>query len=285
MRLRRGSHRIRVVARAAAFRMRVSAATMRVGVAAAYIRLQAVTGRFVKFLTRNSPVSATSVFSFFLGRGFSDAFSAGDDTSVGPNKARESAASLTDGLEPFQIGKGLTENPKIGDSDYFAEDYTDPGYTITSYKMLFGKGLDEPIPVQDVYQAALQRGFVDGVDIVDAVLVRFLIKRQFADAAETTDVIVAQSGPAATSGTGLADGHVSGIEKALVDLAAAADALRAAHATERSSAAQATDTVVSTPKLGIMSAAGVADGGTMFLQDYAEPGYFAEDYVGTSQSF
>lgn len=204
----------RIRAAISAVQMRAAAAVpvMSATVQVPYIVYSYVLGIFVKFLTRADGVGVASDTALSMTKPLSDQYTVADFPDVVPNKRFVDAADAADALSPFQIGKGLFDNPKVEEGPYFAEDYTDPGYTIVSFQLGFTK------PRSDTVSAT--------------------------DASFALDMTLAP-----TDGVAMVDN------------------------------------IVFTRILGIIDAAAASDSGSIRMQDYCSPDYFAEDYVGEVRNF
>jgi hypothetical protein len=186
MKIRPDAARLRAFVQVAAIRVSATAASIAVGVTVPLIRIRATTGRFVKALNVADNPVIQSIMVFVLGRGLADSFAVTDTPDVVPQKRPVDAASITDVREPFLIGKGLFENPKVEEGDYFAEDYTDPGYTIVSFEWTLEKPFSEIPSIGDAL-SPFQIGKVstDGVDITDQVVLSRILS--IIDAPEVAD--------------------------------------------------------------------------------------------------
>lgn len=177
-----------------------------------YIVYSYVLGVFVKFLTRTDGVNVLSDTELSMAKPFADQYTVTDFPDVVPNKRPTDAVEAADTLAPFQIGKGLFENPKVEEGPYFAEDYTDPGYTIVSFQLSLTKPQTETVAATDAdFLLDMTLAPTDGVAVVD--------------------------------------------------------------------------NIVFTRILGIIDAATATDSGSIRMQDYCSPDYFAEDYVGEVRNF
>ena len=341
MKLYTDRKRIRAAIQAAQLKATTSVAAFRASVAVPYIRIKAVTGRFIKRLQFVENLSLASLPSLLFGRPLSDSAGVTDLPDVVPNKRPTDIVSAVDLLDPFQIAKGLFENPKIEEGDYFAEDYTIYGYTITSYEMELRKPFSESLGVADLPDIASDKVLTDGVGAFDGILSKqFIAATSTVLTADITDVStsylirvlnntararealagdmskslsdtgVAGDDPAVTfsrpvsDAGGAADSETLQFTKALVDTGATADSedlnftkglsdTSIAAAGDpvfsmvgvRTDSANAVESIVLKPILGIIDTPAVSDSGSLRMQDYCSFDYFAQDYVGTSLTF
>jgi hypothetical protein len=141
--------RIRAAISAVQVRAAAAVPVMSAAVQVPYIVYNYVLGVFVKFLTRADVVRLFSDTDMSLSKPFADQYTVADFPDVVPNKRLPDGVEAADALSPFQIGKGLFENPKIEEGAYFAEDYTDVGYTIVSFQLSFTKAQAETVTATD----------------------------------------------------------------------------------------------------------------------------------------
>jgi hypothetical protein len=204
--------RIRAAISAVQVRAAAAVPVMSAAVQVPYIVYNYVLGVFVKFLTRTDRVTIASDTELSMTKPFADQYTAADFPDVVPNKRLPDGVEAADALSPFQIGKGLFENPKVEDGAYFAEDYTDVGYTVVSFQLAFAKARVETVTATDAdFALDMTLAPTDGVSMVD--------------------------------------------------------------------------NIVFTRILSIIDAATAADSGSIRMQDYCSPDYFAEDYVGEVRNF
>jgi hypothetical protein len=258
--------RIRAAISAVQVRAAAAVPVMSAAVQVPYIVYNYVLGVFVKFLTRADVVRLFSDTDMSLSKPFADQYTAADFPDVVPNKRLPDGVEAADALSPFQIGKGLFENPKIEEGAYFAEDYTDPGYTIVSIELSFTKPLSESVAAADtLFALNMLIGPTDAVSMVDSIVFTRILA--FADAADVLSVSeLSATKPFADQYT-VADFPNVVPNKRIVD------------------GAGAVDTVVIAANLGIVDAASIADSGSIRMQDYCDFTYFAEDYVGEARTF
>jgi hypothetical protein len=258
--------RIRAAISAVQVRAAAAVPVMSAAVQVPYIVYNYVLGVFVKFLTRTDRVTIASDTELSMTKPFADQYTAADFPDVVPNKRLPDGVEAADALSPFQIGKGLFENPKVEEGPYFAEDYTDPGYTIVSFQLAFTKARVETVTATDAdFALDMTLAPTDGVSMVDSIVFTRILA--FADAADVLSVSeLSATKPFADQYT-VADFPNVVPNKRIVD------------------GAGAVDTVVIAANLGIVDAASIADSGSIRMQDYCDFTYFAEDYVGEARTF
>lgn len=225
MRFRADKIRLRALVKATVIRALPSVSALRVSVTVPYIRLKVATGRFFKRLRPTETLTLQSLTAFFLGRGFADNFSVGDLPDVIPNKRPVDTVGAADIREPFAIGKGLVENPKIEDGDYFAEDYTDPGYTIISFSWAATKPFVEPLTFGDTAVVGVSPAFAESPTVSDAVFSKDIIAAtEKVLAADITDVATATLIRVLGNSATTSDTRIVTVDKGLADAATFADA-------------------------------------------------------------
>lgn len=170
MKLHETVPRIRAAIRAVQVRAASSAAVITASIRAPYIVFTYVLGQFVKFITKADAVTVQSLSAFFLGRATTDTAAVSDAADVVPNKRPIDNLVVADVRDPFQLGKGLFEFPKAEEGPYFAEDYTDPGYTIVSFAVSFTKTATDSAAAADTRVHTLSRLVTDAADAADAVV-------------------------------------------------------------------------------------------------------------------
>ena len=341
MKLYTDRKRIRAAIRAAQIKATTSVAAFRASVEVPYIRIKAVTGRFIKRLQFSENLALASIAKALFGKNITDNVGLTDLPDIVPNKRFTNGVGAGEQLDPFQIAKGLTENPKIEDGDYFAEDYTIYGYTIASYEIELRKPFTETPSITDLPDIVPNKGLSSGVGAFDGILSKqFVAATSTVMTADITDVAAsylirtlnntarareslagdtskplsdtwsAADAPAVTfarpvSDTGeTADAETRQFTKALTDTGATADSenlnftkgladTSAATAGDpvfsmtgvRTDSANAVESIVLKPILGIIDTPAVSDSGSLRMQDYCSFDYFAQDYVGTSLTF
>lgn len=242
MRIRPDSARLRAFVRASVLRAGVSVAVIVATTSVPLIRIRAVTGRFFKRLALIENPVVQSLTTFFLGRGFADSFSVGDFPDIVPNKRPADGVGATDVREPFVIDKGLTENPKVEEGDYFAEDYTDPGYTIISFTWLATKPFAEPLTLGDIAAVGIGSAFTESPTVSDAVFSKDIIAAtEKVLTADITDIAAAALIRVLGNSAVTNDTRVAAVSKELVDATQTFDAQSLATAKGLTDAAQTTD--------------------------------------------
>lgn len=268
MKLYTDRKRIRAAIRAAQIKATTSVAAFRASVEVPYIRIKVAVGQFIARFSPTETVSIASVFKFVLSRGINDTYTVTDVPDIVPNKRPSDTVGTVDALDPFQIAKGLTENPKIEDSDYFAEDYTIYGYTVTSYEVELRKPVSEGVGVADLPDITPNKGLSDSVGAFDGILSKqFLAASSTVLTADITDVASSYLIRALNNTARLADVRTTVLDKPVVETP------------------NVVESIVLKPILGIIDTPAVSDSGSLRMQDYCSFDYFAQDYVGTSLTF
>lgn len=341
MKLYTDRKRIRAAIRAAQLKATTSVAAFRASVEVPYIRIKAVTGRFIKRLQFSENLALASIARALFGKNTTDNVGLTDLPDVVPHKIFTNGVGAGEQLDPFQIAKGLSENPKIEDGDYFAEDYTVYGYTIASYEIEFRKPVTEAVGVADTQDIVPNKGLSDGVGAFDGILSKqfvaatstvmtaditdvassYLIRtlnntararellagdlskplsdtysagdapavnfaRPVSDAGETADSETLQFTKVLADAGATTDTETRDFTKGNSDTAVATAGTPVFSATRvATDSANAVESIVLKPILGIIDTPAVADSGSLRMQDYCSFDYFAQDYVGTSLTF
>jgi hypothetical protein len=258
--------RIRAAISAVQVRAAAAVPVMAAAVQVPYIVYDYVLGVFVKFLTRADVVKLFSDTDMSMAKPFADQYTVADFPDVVPNKRFADAVEVDDALSPFQIGKGLFENPKIEEGAYFAEDYTDPGYTVTAVEVSFTKTRSDNLAAADaLFALNMTLSSSDAVSMVDSIAFARIIS--FTDAADAASITVLSAA------------------KSFADQYTVADFPDVVPHKRFSDDVDTADTVVIVANLGIVDEASIADSGSIRMQDYCDFTYFAEDYVGEARTF
>lgn len=341
MKLYTDRKRIRAAIQAAQLKATTSVAAFRASVEVPYIRIKAVTGRFIKRLQFSENLALASIARALFGKNVTDNVGLTDLPDIVPNKRFTNGVGAGEQLDPFQIAKGFFENPKIEEGDYFAEDYTVYGYTIASYEMELRKPFSETVGASDLPDIVPNKGLSSGVGAFDGILSKqfvaatstvmtaditdvstsYLIRalnntararealagdmskplsdtwsagdapavtfaRPVSDAGETADSETLQFTKALADTGVTADTETRNFTKAPSDTAAATAGAPVFSATRvATDTANAVESIVLKPILGIIDTPAVSDSGALRMQDYCSFDYFAQDYVGTSLTF
>lgn len=172
MKLYTDRKRIRAAIQAAQLKATTSVAAFRASVEVPYIRIKAVTGRFIKRLQFSENLALASIARALFGKNVTDNVGLTDLPDIVPNKRFTNGVGAGEQLDPFQIAKGLTENPKIEEGDYFAEDYTVYGYTIAPYEMELRKPVSEAVGVADLPGIVPNKGLSDTANAVEFIVLK-----------------------------------------------------------------------------------------------------------------
>jgi hypothetical protein len=163
--------RLRAQTQAGVMRANVVYTTLTLFAAVPLIRIKSTVGSFLKRLRFTENPRIQTIMTYVLGRSLADNYVVTDVPDVVPNKSLSDAGVVGDFREPFQIGKGLFENPKVEEGDYFAEDYTTVGYTIVSFRVATTKPFSENPVVSDTLDPfQINKTPVDTVGITDDIV-------------------------------------------------------------------------------------------------------------------
>jgi hypothetical protein len=198
--------------------------------------------------------------------------------------AMNDSASLGDGSTYF-FDKGIINMAFVGDARASS----------------VGKLLTEAAGVQDVDTKAVAKAFFEPITIADASV--YEVSKPFAEALSTPDFrVFAYDKPFAevltvvdarvvsydkpfTDTAGVADADTVVVDKPQVEAISVADLIARVAQKAFTETASTTDTTLLSFSASRVESVGVPDSGFLRSQDYCDPTYFAEDYVGVSQSF
>jgi len=231
--------------------------------------------------------------AFVLSRPLADITSAGDAVSVAALKSLADGFAMNDGSEAvdgsvYSFAKGISNVA-------FANDAT----TTAALKLLqdtqalqdlVAKDLSRPIA--DVFDMAddetvsALKGLSDSIEMQDSLITLILAIRNFADSVNAVDLRATLFTPAPkTEQVAVADNDFIDWAKSLAHSVTPADVsvfLAEKLFSESLTAAEAKALSFTAARVESVT---VTDVGIVSIQDYCDLGYFAEDYVGLSQSF
>lgn len=170
MKLSLDRKRIRATVRAVQAKATTSVAAFRASVEVPYIRLKAVTGRFFKELQFSENLALASITRALFGKNTTDNVGLTDFSVAVSNKPFINGVGAAEQLDLFQLAKGLTDNPKVEDGDYFAEDYTFAGYTILSFDIEVRKPVAEAVGITDLFGTASSKQPSETVGLAETVV-------------------------------------------------------------------------------------------------------------------
>jgi len=220
-------------------------------------------------------VSVPDVAAILFSRPLSDTFSMADAQTVSALKAFADTAPMLDN-EAIDVAKLLADAPQVLDlaakvmSKPLADDFglTDDE-TVSALK-----GLPDSVAMQDTIATLLLfiRSFSDSVTVPDlrATLFTPATKIEQITVADTDNIDYQKNiadGFAMNDGSEAVDGSQYSFSKGISNVAFVGDVRSLIFATSR------------------VESVAVADSGVLTIQDYCDLSYFAEDYVGVSQSF
>ena len=230
--------------------------------------------------------------AFVLSRPLADTTSAGDAVSVAALKNLADGFAMNDGSEAvdgsvYSFAKGISNVA-------FANDAT----TTAALKLLqdtqalqdlVAKDLSRPIA--DVFDMAddetvsALKGISDSIEMQDSLTTLLLFLRNFADDVAVADADARVYSLPKTEQVAVADNDFIDWAKSLAHSVTPADVsvfLAEKPFSESLTAAEAKALSFTAARVESVT---VTDVGIVSIQDYCDLGYFAEDYVGLSQSF
>ena len=229
--------------------------------------------------------------AFVLSRPLADTTSTGDAVSVAALKNLADGFAMNDGSEAvdgsvYSFAKGISNVA-------FANDAT----TTAALKLLqdtqvmqdlVAKGLSRPIA--DVFDMAddetvsALKGLSDSIEMQDSVATLLLFLRNFADDVAVADTDIREYSLPKTEQVAVADNDFIDWAKSLAHNVTPADVsvfLAEKPFSEALTAGEAKTLLFATARVESVT---VPDVGLLSVQDYCDLSYFAEDYVGFSQS-
>jgi hypothetical protein len=247
-------------------------------------------GRF-KFIPDSVLLLDTS--NFDLAKALVDAYMALDTTSVAALKVLADGFAMNDGSEAvdgsvYSFAKGISNVA-------FANDAT----TTAALKLLqdsqalqdlaakvTNKALVDTFSMADDETVSALKGLSDSIEMQDSVTTLFLAIRNFADSATVADLRATLFTPATKAEqVAVADNDFIDWAKSLAHSITPADVsvfLAEKPFSEALTAGEAKALSFTTARVESVT---VPDVGLLSVQDYCDLSYFAEDYVGFSQSF
>lgn len=217
----------------------------------------------------------------FIGAGKteSDSSSTADSAALGIGKSHSDAGSLSDQINTLGIGKLLTESPSVAESidiqTAFNRSHTDAFTAAESISLEPGKIFADASAMTDSESVQFGKVLTESPALTDL-------------AALSPNKILSDSFLAAEDQ--VMDFHkfideVTGVTDDLDGEATADDDQEMTFVKVRSNLATIVDLFAYSSTRGISDTMGTSDSGSMRGQGYCSFDYFAEDYVGYSQSF
>jgi hypothetical protein len=229
---------------------------------------------------------------FDLSKALVDAYMALDATSVAALKVLADGFAMNDGSEAvdgstYSFAKGISNVAFVNDAT-----------TTAALKLLqdtqvmqdlVAKDLSRPIAdafdMADDETVSALKGLSDSIEMQDSLVTLLLFLRNFADDVAVADADTREYLLLKTEQVAVADNDFIDWAKSLAHSVALADVsvfLAEKPFSESLSAAEAKALSFTTARVESVT---VTDVGIVSIQDYCDLGYFAEDYVGLSQSF
>ena len=209
-----------------------------------------------------------------------DATGLSDTASSGVGKSATEAVSSSDS-QTSVFTKGVEDTPAFADTRFavYQKALTD---TATA-----SDDVDGEATLLDDQEIQFLKQRTDAATISDVILVLIIFARNLADNATLLDdqeiQFVKQRSDAATITDVFAT--LRSFVRNPVDTTAASESASKAFARSRADSALLGDAVVASPGKGVLETTSTSDEGSLRSQGYADFIYFAEDYVGASQTF
>ena len=209
-----------------------------------------------------------------------DATGLSDTASSGVGKSATEAVSSSDS-QTSVFTKGVEDTPAFADTRFavYQKALTD---TATA-----SDDVDGEATLLDDQEIQFLKQRTDAATISDVILVLIIFARNLADNATLLDdqeiQFVKQRSDAATITDVFAT--LRSFVRNPADTTAASESASKAFARSRADSALLGDAVVASPGKGVLETTSTSDEGSLRSQGYADFIYFAEDYVGASQTF
>ncbi len=233
-----------------------------------------------------------------------------DEARLGFGKNVSEFQSATDQLLPFQIGKGLTDQPASSDAYAFdlSRELQDAAIPVDAYAASFEKGtILETQQTEDTYALGFtpepKRDFVSNTEgpnsnqtyvdltyFAETYALEYYPKLDFGKS--VSDLLSATEGQIYVSVDKALDDPIGTSEQLGFDIstgradsAGATDVYAGEFITSRAEAVIFADSSVKSTTKANIDGAATGDSGTLYMTDYVDITYFAEYYVGTVVDF
>lgn len=267
------------------------------GVSYVLLKVDAVTGYFLKLLDLTDTANASDSAVKSVGKGLTDVAQA-SETLV-----RSFGKTLTDSANPVDVAAITAEktasdtatpsdaavlglNKTLNDTVYATDDI-DGIVTDDDQIIQFMKVLSEVVTPTETLVIAngFNREFVESAVSGDAAAKTFI--KNLTDAVNVTDVADVSNAKVEnpSDGSSVSDQAVLGVEKVFTESPTASDAAFVEFMKGLAEAPTATDSAVIEAGKALIDSTSASDAGTLISQGYCDITYFAEDYVGTSRTF
>lgn len=188
-------------------------------------------------------------------RDFTETLTATDAKVLSYSKSQTDAYTVSDSAPLFVVSKRVNDAFAMNDLADIAD----------GIAFQFDEYTNNVVTLSDGTVIVLSNGYVDSVAPSDSTA--FDVSRVTSDSISETDLLAISFDGAYTDSTTLVDNPAIGFSRPVSD-----------------SFGQ-TDAIVLNPNLGPSDSVSFTESGSMFVQSYADPTYFAEEYVGTSYTF
>ena len=227
----------------------------------------------------NDTQAVTDLAAMGTGKSESDAFSTADAAVLGMGKAHSDAGSLSDQIDTLGIGKILADSPSVAESidiqTAFNRSHTDAFTAAESISLEPGKVFADASSFTDFETLAVTKGLADGSGVADSAT--FNPTKILSDSFLAAEDQVMDFHKFITEAAGVTDD--------LDGEATADDDQEMTFTKVRSDLTTLVDLFAYSSTRGISDTMGASDSGSMRGQSYCSFDYFAEDYVGFTQSF
>lgn len=208
-------------------------------------------------------------------RNLSEIATATDASSITIEKQITDAVTAIDAITSLIVGSARNEADSAGTTDILA--------------FAVEKLIQDPVLATDVLDRVVSyfRDYTDTANAVDAL--SFAMQLEFSDSVNVSDVLqIVNDVPVSnTDSLSLSDQAAYQFTKAAIDSLVVTDEILVVPIKGFDETVGATDFIVITTGLSkeLFESLTAGDSGLLFMTDYADITYFAEDYVGTSRTF
>ena len=254
------------------------------------------TGRF-RFI--QELVAVVDGRAYTLTKPLSDTFTPSDAISVSALKALADGFAMNDGSEAvdgsvYSLAKGIQNVVFVPDAmtQSAAKALADAATPLDVIAKSLSRPLADVFNMADDETVAALKGLSDSVTMQDTLATLLLFLREFSDSAPVVDLRATVFTPATkVEQITIADNDTISYQKNLADSVDEEDGTDVVDGLQHSIAksfgnqifvAEAKSLIFATSRVESVS---MPDTGLVAAQNYCDPTYFAEDYVGVSQSF
>jgi len=234
--------------------------------------------------------TASEAHSLALLRYLTDEAAASDDDTLNIGKVFSDFGVATDTIDSLSIAKALSETPTTGDSPVLniqpvVSDATDAS-DVFARTVQFFRALEEAPGASEAHAIALAQVQGDSVGVTESIAIVQTLLRELTDVATASEAEVRLLAKTlAVESAEAGEAHEIWFRQFRTDAVGAADVPSIGPEKPFSNSVGVADIIDITRALNRADVVGVGSSGSLFNQGYADPTYFAEDYVGDARTF